>query len=50
MADLHQMALTMILARLQAEGRSLNNLTSDELAILIKEAVADLKLAIETTQ
>lgn len=40
-----QMIMTMVLAEIQAEGKTLENLTPDEIRDKINRAVDDLKFA-----
>jgi hypothetical protein len=44
------MVMACVLAQLQAQQRTLNDLADDELQALIDEAIADLRLAEEAAQ
>lgn len=47
--EVAQQILTIALARLQAEGRQMHEVPDAEMAVILKEAAEDLKIALDVT-
>lgn len=47
---MQEMVMAMVMAKVQAAGKELGDFTPDEINIMVQEAVADLKLAIDAVE